>query len=160
VSTSELCPQCFELLDNGRCECGYRTDERRDQDAGFVSRFQEIDVRPTLDVGDLWGEGGNAFVVMAAVSKGLCQMKVEKEVAERVIAECKSGDYIHLLRTADKVFKLDVHGYENVEEFIDHYEHGQEPESSSGRWKDTDGIPDDFKFSYNEALKLMFEEEK
>jgi ribosomal protein S9 len=50
----------------------------------------------------LTGEDGNAFAIMAAVSKALRKAGASKEEISQYTMDSMSGDYDNLLRTADK----------------------------------------------------------
>ncbi len=53
---------------------------------------------PNIKV-QLAGEDGNAFAIMARVSKALRRSGVGTKEVEEYFAEATSGDYDHLLRT-------------------------------------------------------------
>jgi len=59
--------------------------------------------KPRLDLGDLTGEGGNAFVILA---KARSVAKAAKLNWEEISKEATSGDYEHLLSTLEKHFNL------------------------------------------------------
>lgn len=50
----------------------------------------------------LTGEDGNAFAIMAAVSKALRKAGASEEEISQYTMDSMSGDYDNLLRTADK----------------------------------------------------------
>lgn len=47
---------------------------------------------------DLVGLDGNAYVLMGAFSKQAKREGWEKEEIEKVLSECRSGDYDHLVQ--------------------------------------------------------------
>ena len=55
-------------------------------------KFPEIDVQ-------LSGEDGNAFAIMAAVSRAMRRGGCSKEDIDTYTCEAMSGDYDHLLQT-------------------------------------------------------------
>jgi len=57
-----------------------------------VVKYQDITVK-------LSGNDGNAFAVIAQVTKALKNADVEKEVIDQFRTEAMSGNYDHLLQT-------------------------------------------------------------
>lgn len=57
--------------------------------------FPEIEVQ-------LSGEDGNAFFIMARVTRAMRRAGVPREKMDQFTAEAKAGDYDHLLRTCMK----------------------------------------------------------
>lgn len=57
---------------------------------------------------DVHSPSGNAFYILGSVKRILKDLHVEPPVADAVLAEMKSGDYRHLLRTVDAVFGSDL----------------------------------------------------
>ena len=55
-------------------------------------KYPDIKVR-------LVGEDGNAFAILGRVSKALKRAGVDRSDIDKFMAEAKSGDYNHLLRT-------------------------------------------------------------
>ena len=56
---------------------------------------------PKFDIDvQLSGEDGNAFAIMARVTKALRNAGATKEQLDEYYKESTSGDYVHLLRTA------------------------------------------------------------
>ena len=55
-------------------------------------KYPDIQVR-------LVGEDGNAFAILGRVSKALKRAGVDRSDIDKFMAEAKSGDYNHLLRT-------------------------------------------------------------
>ena len=60
-----------------------------------MAKYEEIEVQLT-------GNDGNAFAIMAAVTKALAKAGVSREEIEQYQTESMSGDYDNLLRTAMK----------------------------------------------------------
>lgn len=60
-----------------------------------VAKYEDIEVQLT-------GNDGNAFAIMASVTKALAKAGVSKEEIELYQTESMSGDYDNLLRTAVK----------------------------------------------------------
>jgi hypothetical protein len=58
-----------------------------------MARYPHIEV-------ELIGQNGNAFVIIAAVSRALRKHKVPAEEVTEFREEAMSGDYNHLLQTA------------------------------------------------------------
>ena len=57
-----------------------------------IIKYPDIQVR-------LVGEDGNAFAILGRVSKALKRAGVDRSDIDKFMAEAKSGDYNHLLRT-------------------------------------------------------------
>jgi hypothetical protein len=55
--------------------------------------------RVVVNLGDLHGQDGNSFVVVAQVNAALAQAKVSWEERERFQQEAMSGDRRHLMQT-------------------------------------------------------------
>jgi hypothetical protein len=143
---TELCEHCFELMqeDAIECEhCGKKTPEGEKIEAERLQGWRETfetGVKPTLILGDLWGPDGNAFVVMGRVTGALKKMGASKQLCEAVTKKLKSGSYVQLLRTAETMFKLDVSGYDDIEEFLEEYEKGR-PDDGDESAEDEAGFP-------------------
>jgi hypothetical protein len=60
-----------------------------------MSKYQTVTVKLT-------GNDGNAFSIMAQVSKALRKAGASSEEVEQYMSESMSGDYNNLLRTAMK----------------------------------------------------------
>lgn len=60
-----------------------------------MAKYEDIEVQLT-------GNDGNAFAIMASVTKALANAGVSKEEIELYQTESMSGDYDNLLRTAVK----------------------------------------------------------
>jgi ribosomal protein S9 len=60
-----------------------------------MSKYQTVTVKLT-------GNDGNAFAIMAAVSKAIRKAGATPEEVEQYMNESMSGDYDNLLRTAMK----------------------------------------------------------
>lgn len=60
---------------------------------------------PNIEV-ELVGHDGNAFAIMARVSRAMRKADVPKEEVDAFIAECMSGDYDHLLQTCIKTVNV------------------------------------------------------
>lgn len=57
---------------------------------------------------ELVGQDGNAFAILARVSRAMKQAKVPAEDQSAFQAEATSGDYDHLLRTVTKWVSVGV----------------------------------------------------
>ncbi len=53
---------------------------------------------PHVEV-ELVGQDGNVFVILGSVQRAMRQADVDKADIDAMIAEAKSGDYDHVLRT-------------------------------------------------------------
>lgn len=60
-----------------------------------MAKYEDVKVQLT-------GNDGNAFAIMAAVTKALAKAGVSREEIEQYQTESMSGDYDNLLRTAVK----------------------------------------------------------
>jgi len=144
----DLCEQCMELMDGDVCpECGWKTPERVEHDRARVEELASLNIKPTLVLGDLFGPDGNAFVILSRVDRAMRDLDVPKTVIDEACERMKSGDYVNLLRTAAQFFELDISGYDDVEEFLDAYLHGQ-PD-----YADTDVLPKEVKDAYLASLE-------
>lgn len=146
-----LCPSCFELLGAPDvCACGWKSDERVEREAVEHELLRETwareGVRPKLDVGNLWGPEGNAWVVCATVDHALKQLRVPRQARERFGGWMRGGDYATLLVRANTLFELEMAGHESVDEFIAAYE-GRHREGS-----DSEQLPDELVALLGESL--------
>jgi hypothetical protein len=55
----------------------------------------------------LIGEDGNAFYILGKVVRALKNAGYEKDFIDEFLAEAKSGDYYHLLRTCMEVVEVE-----------------------------------------------------
>jgi hypothetical protein len=81
----------------------------------------------------LWGADGNAWAILGAcqaVFKSL-GYKRDDPLLQAFRLEAMKGDYVHLLRTVDRLFTVSVSGYDTMEDFIDHYNAGPDSVSDS-----------------------------
>jgi len=127
---ANICPGCSELRQSWEetCPCGYvspeeqaRLDELQRQREATINRLRaEGGVKPQIDI-DLYSSHGNAFVIMASVTRAMKEWGINREQIAQVMAEAKSHDYEHLVRHLDKYCKLDPVGFDSLDEFFDDY---------------------------------------
>lgn len=128
------CPDCFELIGpDGICAgCGKLCTPEAEEEARIrheeaARRIEALHgVKPVLPLGDLWGPDGNAWVIFARATKALKLMGVSNRVIQVASENFLKGTYESNLRWLEQFFRLDISGYDDLEHFLDDYEHGSD----------------------------------
>lgn len=158
---ANICPGCSEILSGPRCPCGYidpivKSQQEAEREAR-IAALKTAGVRPQIDI-DLYSSHGNAFVIMASVTKAMKEFGADREQIAQVMEQAKSHDYEYLVRHLDKFVKLNPVGFESLDEFFMDY-NGIDRRSEEYRVRDEVPVElqEDYKRRVMETIQTLNE---